>query len=214
MCNRYIPPDQAEIERFWHIGRQQPFAWPKEVFPRSKGPFIRADENGFQLVVGQWGLIPHFAKSPKLKYNTNNARSEEVSKKASYRQPWGNSQRCIIPASSFDEPCWETGSNVWWRFKRADGTPWGLAGLWNRWVDNQTGEVIESYTMLTQNADQHPIMNRMHKPDPNYGPSDQDKRSVVAIELQDVQLWLLGSRDQATQLIALTDADAFNAFSL
>jgi hypothetical protein len=40
--------------------------------------------------------------------------------------------------------------------------------------------------MLTLNADAHPIMKRMHKPDPKLGPDQQDKRSVIAIESADV----------------------------
>ena len=48
----------------------------------------------------------------------------------------------------------------------ADGLPWGWAGLWNAWTDKQTSKVIESYTMLTINADHHPLLSRMHKPDP------------------------------------------------
>lgn len=202
MCNRYIPPDEAVIERFWHVGRSSPGPFYRsEIFPRSQGPFIRSSNARRELVVGQWGLIPHFAKSQTLKYNTNNARAEELSQKPSYRGPWQQGQRCIIPAASFDEPCWETGKNVWWRFQRHDGNPWGLAGLWNTWIDRATGEVFESYTMLTINADHHPIMNRMHKPDPAYGPDDQDKRSVVAIELDDIDVWLNGSNDEALQLI-------------
>lgn len=71
----------------------------------------------------------------------------------------------MIPAVSFDEPCWETDRNVWWRFRRNDGQPRGLAGLWNTWVDRSTREVVVSYTPLTVNADDHPIMGRMmHKP--------------------------------------------------
>jgi putative SOS response-associated peptidase YedK len=103
-------------------------------------------------------------------------------------------------AISFDEPNWETGRNVWWRFIRKDGAPWGLAGLWNTWVDRATGEVHESYTMLTVNADEHPLMSRMHKPDPKYGPQEQDKRSVVAIESADVEQWLYGTRDEVRTL--------------
>ena len=38
----------------------------------------------------------------------------------------------------------------------------GWAGLWNTWIDKVTGEVHESYTMLTINADAHPSMSRMH----------------------------------------------------
>ncbi len=47
-----------------------------------------------------------FAKTPKLTYHTNNARSEELAAKATFREPWKRAQRCIIPALSFDEPNW------------------------------------------------------------------------------------------------------------
>lgn len=208
MCNRYISPDEAEIERFWHIGRRNQPKWWKlaEVYPRAQGPFIRTEQDAdgkleTSLVIGQWGLIPWFAKSPKLTYSTNNARSEEVTTKASFKQSWNEGRRCILPAWSFDEPCWETGKNVWWRFKRTDGKPWGLAGLWNTWVDKATGEIVESYTMLTINADDHPIMSRMHRPDPKLPPDQQDKRSVIAIEEANTELWLSGSEKEARLLL-------------
>jgi putative SOS response-associated peptidase YedK len=137
-----------------------------------------------------------------LKYATCNCRSEEATAKPTFRDAWRNRQRCIIPAVSFDEPCWETGKNVWWRFRRLDGQPWGLAGLWNTWIDRASGEVVESYTMLTVNADAHPLMSRMHKPDPKLSPDRQDKRSVVAIEPADVEQWLQGSVGDAAALLA------------
>lgn len=212
MCNRYVTPEEAEIERFWHIGpRNQPRWWEAVVAPRRQGPFLRSGEGGIELAVGQWGLIPWFESSPKLPYSTNNARSEGIESKRSYKQPWSRGQRCIIPAWSFDEPNWESGKNIWWRFKRADGAPWGLAGLWNAWTDKATGEIFESYTMLTVNADEHPLMSRMHKPDPKLPPDQQDKRSVVSIERQDEDAWLNGSIEVAKRLIqppaqALIDA--------
>ncbi|MDF3823022.1 SOS response-associated peptidase family protein [Leptospira sp. 96542] len=186
MCNRYVSPQEAAIERLWQIGRHNNNPWRGgSVFPRGQGPFIRRGRHdsgyGLELAIGQWGLIPWFAKSPKLAYSTNNARSEELASKASFRDPWARGQRCIIPADSFDEPCWETGKNVW--------------------VDKATGEEVESYTMLTVNADAHPIMSRMHKPDPKLPPDQQDKRSVIAIELEDVDLWLQGTIDQARALL-------------
>lgn len=205
MCNRYVAPDQADIERFWHIGRHNPWRGEVEVFPRSLGPFVRpvVGRSGVsELIVGQWGLIPWFAKTAKLTYATNNARCEEIAAKASYKMAWQRGQRCIIPAASFDEPCWESGRNVWWRFRRRDGAPWGLAGLWNAWTDKETGEIVESYTMLTINADAHPVMSRMHKPDPKLPPDRQDKRSVVAIETAHVETWLRGTRDEASKLMA------------
>jgi len=211
MCNRYETPEQWEIERAWNVGARD--AWRGgSVFPRGRGPFIRADKLGErELAVGQWGLIPFFAKAAKLPYQTNNARSEEMASKATFRDPWKRGQRCIIPARSFDEPCWESGKNVWWSFRRADREPWGLAGLWNTWRDKETGELVESYTMLTLNADSHPLMNRMHKPDPKLGPDKQDKRSVVVLEPADWDAWLRAPVEEAQQLIRLASVETFEA---
>ena len=65
--------------------------------------------------------------------------------------------------------------------------------------------------MLTMNADRHPLMRRMHKPDPAFGPDEQDKRSVVALELDDIDRWLLGSSEEARELIRLTPVESFVA---
>ena len=216
MCNRYTPPALAEIEREWAIGSRNPARWWDAVlFPRGRGAFLRHthDDPAYsrELVVGQWGLIPWFAKEAKLPYQTNNARSEELAAKASYKQPWARGQRCIIPAADFDEPNWESGKNVWWRFRRADGRPWGLAGLWSTWTDKATGEVHESYTMLTINADAHPLMSRMHKPDPKLAADKQDKRSVIPIEPEDYDQWLAGSQSDAEALLKLAPVEAFDA---
>lgn len=226
MCTRYITPDQAAFERAWRIGRDNSEAWLRkvfavELFPRQSGPFLRRarDDAGFslELVAGRWGLIPPFATTPDVKFATWNARTEEMAAKASFRDAWARGQRCIIPATVFYEPNWETGKNVWWSFRRADGAPWGLAGLWNRWVDRKTGAVHESYTMLTMGANSHPLMSRMHKPEVNPATrqplpmSLQDKRSVVPIEQGDVDEWLAGTVEQAQALLKLAPADVFDA---
>lgn len=222
MCNRYVSPEEAAIERHWHIGaRNQPSLWPGGyVVPRKPGPFIRrvreASEPARELVIGTWGLVPWFATTPRLGYTTNNARFEGITEKASFKDAWARGKRCIIPAESFDEPNWQTGKNVWHRFFRRDGAPWGLAGLWNAWTDKATGEVFETYTLLTINANAHPVMSRMHKPDVDPVtklplPLDkQDKRSVVSIELPDVDTWLRGSVRQAWALVKLPADDAFD----
>ena len=86
-----------------------------------------------------------------------------------------------------------------------------LAGLWNTWTDLCSGEIVESYTLLTLNADEHPLMKRMHKPDPKLPPDRQDKRSVVPLELEDIDAWLFGTRDAAQQLIRLAPVERFDA---
>jgi putative SOS response-associated peptidase YedK len=206
MCNRYVAPDEAALERAWHIGRHNQPKWGAEIYPRALGPFLRAaTPERLELIVGNWGLIPPWAKTPTLTYSTNNCRSEEAAGKPTFRDVWRKGQRCIIPVVSFDEPNWETGKNVWWRFRRADGLLWGLAGLWSTWIDQSTGEILESYTMLTVNADEHPLMSRMHKPDPKAPADHQDKRSVVAIERENAEQWLTGTVEDVLPLIKAPD---------
>ncbi|MEJ5148928.1 SOS response-associated peptidase [Comamonas sp. MYb396] len=226
MCNRYHSPDEGYIQQYWRLNPRQLGLGARDVFPRSPGGFIRraVDDPGYgkELAVGRWGLIPWFSKTPDIKYSTNNARAEEVADKASFKDPWKRGQRCIIPAATFDEPCWgpyeaQFEKCEWWRFKRADGDPWGLAGLWNIWTDRATGEVHESYTMLTLNADGHEIMGKMHKNEINPDtkkplPIDQqDKRSVIPIELADVDQWLEGSIKDAQALLKLAPVEVFAA---
>jgi putative SOS response-associated peptidase YedK len=215
MCNRYVSPAAADLERMWAIQKPN-FEWAmRQVFPRSVGTFIRKNDGEAgglgELVQGQWGLVPWFAKTPKLTYNTNNCRWESAASAASFKQSWQSGKRCLIPAWEFFEPNWESGKNEWWGFRRADDKPWALAGLWNTWTDKATGEIVESYTMLTMNADAHPLMRRMHKPDPKLGPTEQDKRSVVVIEESNFDNWLAGSKEQASALVKLSDEAIFNA---
>ncbi|WP_277752636.1 SOS response-associated peptidase family protein [Variovorax guangxiensis] len=101
--------------------------------------------------------------------------------------------------------------------RRADGAPRGVAGLWSRWTDPETGETVDSYTMLTINANAHPLMNRMHKPEVNpktkaqLPPEKQDKRSLVLVERENVDRWLKGTVDDAKGLLMLTPVERFLA---
>ena len=65
--------------------------------------------------------------------------------------------------------------------------------------------------MLTLNADHHPLMSRMHKPDPKLAADAQDKRSVVPIEPEDMDTWLFGSQEQARDLVRLAPTEVFAA---
>jgi len=78
-----------------------------------------------------------------------------------------------VPAEAIYEPNYETGKAVWWRTQRADGEPMALAGLWERkqWHDARP---TWSFTMLTVNAEAHPVMRRFHKP-------GDEKRTVVVL---------------------------------
>lgn len=205
MCNRYQSTPRERLQPVFGRPADGLPAYEPVIAPLRPGPFLRAE--GF--VVGQWGLVPPGSKTriPQRadgrRLSTNNCRSETMASAWTFRQAWARGQRCLIAADSFDEPNWTSGRNVWWRFARTDGLPWALAGLWSEWTDPATGELVPSYTMLTQNCDGHPVLSLMHKPDPALPPHRQDKRAVVPIEPAQWDAWLHAAPDQARTLVRL-----------
>jgi len=191
MCAHYDPQtDPAPLKAFFGVS-DLPLGMKPNLWPGYHGPFLRRHEFADvgddavpfrELLVGSFGLIPHWAKDTKIARNTYNARSETVHEKPSYRDAWRLARHCIIPAEAIYEPDWRSGRAVPTRISRADGKPMGIAGLWSVWK-NPGGETTYSYTMLTINADQHPFMRQFHKP-------DDEKRSVVILHEQDYDGWL------------------------
>jgi putative SOS response-associated peptidase YedK len=187
-------------------------SYANTVAPLKPGPIVVA---GGRALVAQWGLIPprSHGRVPVLangqRLSTNNARRERLASAPTFRDAWRMGRRCIIPADHYDEPYWGTGKNVWWRFWRADGEPWALAGIWSEWTDPATGEVVPSYSMITQNCDDHPLLSLMHKPDPHLPDNQQDKRSVVPLERADWERWLCAPQAEAEALIELPAAELF-----
>lgn len=65
--------------------------------------------------------------------------------------------------------------------------------------------------MLTLNADDHPLMRRMHKPAPKLPADQQDKRSVILVEMADLDRWLAGGVKYALGLLKLAPDKVFDA---
>lgn len=225
MCNVYEPATADYLNAEWNSymraagggGTLANTPYKQRLGPRDIGPFITRDS----IAVGQWGMIrpgspDRLSKDARGRpLMTNNVRSETMATKPTFRDAWKSGQRCLIPALSWDEPYWGTNDfNTWWRFRRKDGAPWMLAGLWSRWTDKATGEVVPSYTMITINANAHPLLGLMHKPErdekKNMLPHHlQDKRAVVPIEQVDWDMWLTGLTDDALSLLQLPSINLF-----
>jgi len=157
MCGRYVSPEQAAIERQWHIGRHnqpmlsEPFAArynvaPQQGNPANYVPVVRQSEGGeLELTRLQWWLLPYWSKEPRIKYSTFNARVETVVKAASFRDPLKR-RRCVIPALGWYE--WQElpSGNLPWFLHGAKGELLAFAGLWDRWEGG--AEVIESCSIV------------------------------------------------------------------
>ncbi|WP_295850311.1 SOS response-associated peptidase family protein [uncultured Xylophilus sp.] len=152
---------------------------------------------------GVFGMLPHWTKDDGLAKRTYNARSETVAEKPSCRDAWRKAQHCIIPAASIYEPDWRSGKAVPTRIERADGVDLGIAGLWETWR-NPAGELIYSYTMLTINADEQPLMRNYHRP-------ADEKRMVVILPRRLYDPWLDATTNQSMDFMRQFPANRLTA---
>ncbi|HEY5145630.1 MAG TPA: SOS response-associated peptidase [Polyangiaceae bacterium] len=99
----------------------------------------------------RWGLVPPWAKDPKIGSKLTLARAETVAHTGAFREAFLE-RRCLVAVDGFYE--WKRsgkGASTPFFVCRADRKPFALAGLWSRWVSSD-GEVIESCAILTQAA--------------------------------------------------------------
>jgi len=195
MCTNFSPTRQTE----WAaqaLGVAWPQGYPEEVFPGQVAPIVLRSHRQARLAAGlaRFGLIPTWAKDLGQGRHTYNARSETAPAKPSFRHAWQARQYALLVVDRFYEPCYDTGRAVRWSIAADNGTPLGLACLWERWVEPHTAQTVASFAMLTVNADAHPVMNRFHKP-------GEEKRSPVLLPLAAWQQWLSATPEQAQQLM-------------
>lgn len=162
MCGRYVSPEEAAIERYWHIGARTPPRWLEacyNVAPTMTVPIIRQDEGGqLELLPARWGLIPAWWKESTPPRYSFIARGEEAASKPLWCQAL-RSTRCLIPALGWYE--WNEKENVRNPAGRQLHQPYfihsladsiiAIAGLWSLWI-NPNGEPVLSCALLTKDA--------------------------------------------------------------
>jgi putative SOS response-associated peptidase YedK len=109
----------------------------------------------------RWGFVPHWSKDQNLGYRLINARAETVSKKRAFRDSL-NDRRCIIPADGFYEWKHLPGGKQPYLIRLTGGSPFGFAGLWDRWAE-PNGTTHRTFTILTTSANSliRPVHPRM-----------------------------------------------------
>jgi len=209
MCSNFQPIRKSRPSFEWankHFNTDLPDAdWRDDAYPSYPAPFIYLDEGKPKCELATFGLIPHWAigkkNFDKSKYN---ARSETVAELPTFRNAWRKRQFGLVLMQSFYEPRYgvaeDSKKSVRYRIKRSDGQPEAAACIYERVVDRSTGEIIFTFSMLTINATNHPVMKHFHRP-------EDEKRSIVI--LQDVNYldWLLSDEVKARQLLQLAPDD-------
>lgn len=152
-------------------------------------PHIMAvtDRHPDRFTALQWGLIPFWVKDHKaaveLARQTLNARSDSVFTKPSYRKAIME-RRCVIPVNGFYESRDIKGTKFPYFVHLPDEKIAWLAGIWERWVDPETGELLETCSIITTAA--NPFMERIH---------NVKKRMPLILDEASIDRWLDRSAD-------------------
>jgi putative SOS response-associated peptidase YedK len=160
MCGRFVSPSERAIEAYWQIGRaNMPPLFertadrynvaPQQGNPDNYIPIVRRnDSDELEVARVQWWLLPAWNKGRLVTFPTFNARVESIKDKPAFRDSL-KFRRCVIPAKGWYE----------WQELKAGNLPWYLhgarneeiihfAGLWARWTDRDSGEMVESCAVI------------------------------------------------------------------
>jgi len=164
MCGRYdLSQNPAAIKAHFRVPSVPDFAASPDVRPTEVKPIVRlAPDGDRECVLARWGLVPSWAKELKFGNRCINARSETIATTAAFRAAYAK-RHCLVPLNAFFEWSGEKGHRIKWRIRLKDEPLFALAGLWEWWRDRASQQGVETYTIITTDANSvlDPIHDRM-----------------------------------------------------
>ncbi len=150
-------------------------------------PIVRYVSDQYEALPAVWPLIPKWAKGKVSKYSTANAKAETLATTKSYQHAWNNGQRCLVPATGFYE--WQVVEGQKhkqpYNIKLREQPVFAMAGLWEQSTDPATNKSIDSFTIITTDA--NPMMAEIH---------NTKKRMPVIVDPAEYKNWLKGESDK------------------
>lgn len=128
-----------------------------------------------------WGLIPHWAKDEEIRKSTLNAKLETIGEVPSFKSI--NEQRCVLPVTGFYEWKWLDSKGERkekYLIQLEQESVFGLAGLFSSWTNPKSGELVNSFSLLTTEANE--IMAEIH---------NIKKRMPLIMDPEQAKKWLL-----------------------
>jgi putative SOS response-associated peptidase YedK len=200
MCGRYtLSSTDDEIALLFDLPELPPVPPRYNIAPTQETAVVRVIHPGDlrRLDLLRWGLIPYWAKEAAIGNRMINARAESVAEKPSYRRSF-KKKRCLVAADGFYE--WKKDGKLKQPFfiRRRDRKPFAFAGLWDSWRDPERAEPVETFTILTTDANDllRPLHNRM----------------PVIIDAESFELWLDPQEEDAAKLQPLLVPHAVEGF--
>jgi putative SOS response-associated peptidase YedK len=138
----------------------------------------------------QWGLIPSWSKNQEearsIQSKTPNARIETIFNLVSFKEP-ARKRHCLIPVTGFFEFQHIKKNKYPYYIHLKDKEIFSMAGIWDVWTDKESGEVKETFSILTTDA--NPFMAEIH---------NSKKRMPVILAKETELDWLQKGFDETT----------------
>jgi putative SOS response-associated peptidase YedK len=158
------------------------------AFALPEMPVICSD-NPSNIRVFRWGLIPSstrdMAEANDIRMKTFNARAESIDTKQSFSSSF-RSKRCLVPVKGFFEWQHAGKKKLPWYIYHSGNEIISLAGLYDEWVENNTGEIYNTFTIVTTEANK--LLSEIH---------NSAKRMPLILGKEEEKLWLDTSTDSA-----------------
>ena len=153
MCGRYSMTTPVDALRILFDVESALNLQPRwNVAPTQPAPVVTLGaDGGRHLAMMRWGLVPPWAADPSVGARMINARAETVAEKPAFRSAY-RARRCLVPADGFYEWRTEADGKQPYRVVRRDRAPFAFAGLWEIWTGHGEGSALETFTIVTTEA--------------------------------------------------------------
>ncbi|MCU4165916.1 SOS response-associated peptidase [Carboxylicivirga caseinilyticus] len=216
MCYDIKTKLETQLKRAKHYNNQR---WIEELENKLK-PYLDKDinhasgfmhptvliytsEKPFEPQPYQWGLVPSWVKDDNQKNliwnKTINARRETMFEKPSFKAA-AKSKHCIVYVDGFFEHHHYKGKTYPFYIYRSDNQPMALAGLYDQWVNRQTGEVFNTFTIVTTRANE--LMSKIHN-----SPKLAEPRMPVILKDDACEDWLSNKDENIANKVLLPFSD-------
>ncbi len=128
-------------------------------------PIITAHKGEWHLDLAHWEFIPYWYKSMKevaearKKYTTLNAVGEKLLENRMYKEA-ALKRRCLVLSSGFYEWRHYKSKTYPYYIKLKDKNLFYMAGIHQFWTDKETGEVLNTFALITTKANE--LMEQIH----------------------------------------------------
>ena len=212
MCGRYRRTTaEEELARRYNIPipKQPDLPISYNIAPSQQVLAIRLNPETKQRSLDslQWGLVPYWAKDPKIAYRTINARVESVDTAPSYCQAF-KKRRCLIPSDGFYEWKKVVGGKIPFSIGMRDDAPFVFAGLWEGWKDPATGEWLRTCTIITGEPNEY--VRAIHTRMPVILPEEHHESWLSGESGKEILVPFPGDRMKAWQISPRVNSPANN----